>query len=60
MIWYIWWLAILGLLGSFVAMVWYAWRDEHEHVIPVDVVRANARERRRVRQELLAELIKAP
>jgi len=59
-IWYIWWLAILGLLGSFVAMVWYAWRDEHEHVIPVDVVRANARERRRVRQELLAELIKAP
>jgi cytochrome o ubiquinol oxidase subunit 1 len=59
-IWYIWWLAILGLLGSFVAMVWYAWRDEHEHVIPVDVVRANARERRRVRQELLAELIKTP
>ena len=59
-IWSIWWLAILGLLGSFVAMVWYAWRDEHEHVIPVDVVRANARERRRVRQELLAELIKAP
>jgi cytochrome o ubiquinol oxidase subunit 1 len=59
-IWYIWWLAILGLLGSFVAMVWYAWRDEHEHVIPVEVVRANARERRRVRQELLAELIKAP
>jgi cytochrome o ubiquinol oxidase subunit 1 len=59
-IWYIWWLAILGLLGSFIAMVWYAWRDEHEHVIPVEVVRANARERRRVRQELLAELIKAP
>jgi cytochrome o ubiquinol oxidase subunit 1 len=59
-IWYIWWLAILGLLGSFVAMVWYAWRDEHEHVIPVEVVRANARERRRVRQELLAKLIKAP
>ena len=60
LIWYIWWLAILGLLGSFVAMVWYAWRDEHEHMIPVEVVRANARERRRVRQELLAELIKAP
>jgi cytochrome o ubiquinol oxidase subunit 1 len=60
LIWYIWWLAIVGLLGSFIAMVWYAWRDEHEHVIPVEVVRANARERRRVRQELLAELIKAP
>jgi cytochrome o ubiquinol oxidase subunit 1 len=55
-IWYIWWLAILGLIGAFAVFVWYAWRDEHEHVIPVEVVRANARERRRIRQEHLQNL----
>jgi cytochrome o ubiquinol oxidase subunit I len=56
-IWYIWWLAILGLIGAFAIFVWYAWRDEHEHIIPVEVVRENARERRRVRAELLKTLI---
>jgi cytochrome o ubiquinol oxidase subunit 1 len=52
-IWYIWWLAILGLVGAFAIFVWYAWRDEHEHIIPVEEVRANARERRRIRMEHL-------
>jgi cytochrome o ubiquinol oxidase subunit I len=55
-IWYIWWLAILGLIGAFAVFVWYAWRDEHEHIIPVEEVRANARERRRIRMEHLHEL----
>ena len=55
-IWYIWWMAIVGLLGAFAIFVWYAWRDEHEHIIPVEEVRANARERRRIRQEHLQEL----
>jgi cytochrome o ubiquinol oxidase subunit 1 len=55
-IWYIWWLAILGLIGSFAIFVWYAWRDEHEHIIPVDEVRTNARERRRIRMENLHKL----
>jgi cytochrome o ubiquinol oxidase subunit 1 len=36
--------------------VWYAWRDEHEHIIPVKEVRANARERRRIRKEHLHKL----
>ena len=52
-IWHIWWLAILGLIGAFAVFVWYAWQDEHEHIIPVDEVRANARERRRIRMEHL-------
>jgi cytochrome o ubiquinol oxidase subunit 1 len=52
-IWYIWWLAVLGLIGAFAVFVWYAWRDEHEHVIPVEEVRRNARERRRIRMEHL-------
>jgi len=55
-IWYIWWLAILGLVGAFAALVWYAWRDEHEHVIPIEEVRANARERRRIRKQYLHKL----
>jgi cytochrome o ubiquinol oxidase subunit 1 len=60
LIWYIWWLVILGIVGAFATLVWYAWQDEHEHIIPVEEVRAIARERRRVRQELLQELIKQP
>jgi cytochrome o ubiquinol oxidase subunit 1 len=55
-IWYIWWLAIVGLIGAFAVFVWYAWRDEHEHIIPVEEVRANARERRRIRMEHLHNL----
>ena len=49
-IWYIWWLAILGIIGAFAVMVWYSWRDEHEHIVPVEEVIANARERRRIRE----------
>ena len=55
-IWHIWWLAIPGLIGAFAIFVWYAWQDEHEHIIPVDEVRANARERRRIRLENLHKL----
>ncbi len=55
-IWYIWWMAILGLIGAFAIFVWYAWRDEHEHIIPLEEVRANARERRRIREEHLHNL----
>ncbi|HEY8591861.1 MAG TPA: cbb3-type cytochrome c oxidase subunit I [Sphingomicrobium sp.] len=56
MIWYIWWLAILGLVGAFAVTVWYAWQDEHEHVIPVEEVIKNSRERRRIRQQNLQNL----
>ena len=55
-IWYIWWLAILGLVGAFAVTVWYAWQDEHEHVIPVEEVIKNSRERRRIRQQNLKNL----
>ena len=54
-IWYMWWLAILGLVGAFAVFVWYAWRDEHEHIIPADEVRRMEQERRRVRSELLGQ-----
>jgi cytochrome o ubiquinol oxidase subunit 1 len=55
-IWHIWWLAILGLIGAFAVLVWYAWRDEHEHIIPAAKVAELERERRRVRAELLKTL----
>src|SRR3954452_18856411 len=55
-IWHIWWLAMVGLVGPFAVLVWYAWRDEHEHIIPVEEVRENARERRRIRMENLHQL----
>jgi cytochrome o ubiquinol oxidase subunit I len=38
LIWHIWWLAILGLLGAYVAVVFFAWRDVAERVIPADEV----------------------
>jgi len=50
-IWYIWWLAILGLIGAFAVLVWYSWRDEHEHIIPAEEVARLERERRRIRSE---------
>jgi cytochrome o ubiquinol oxidase subunit 1 len=50
-IWHIWWLAILGLIGAFAIFVWYAWRDDLEHIIPADEVARLERERRRIRSE---------
>jgi cytochrome o ubiquinol oxidase subunit I len=55
-IWHIWWLAIVGLIGAFAVLVWYAWRDEHEHIIPAAEVAELERERRRIRGELLKTL----
>ena len=34
MIWHIWWLVILGLIGAYVTFVVFAWRDVHETEIP--------------------------
>jgi cytochrome o ubiquinol oxidase subunit 1 len=55
-IWHIWWLAILTLIGAFATFVRYAWRDENEHEIPAAEVARIDRERRRVRAERLKTL----
>jgi cytochrome o ubiquinol oxidase subunit 1 len=34
LIWHIWWLAGLGLLGAFVAILFFAFRDRDEIQIP--------------------------
>jgi cytochrome o ubiquinol oxidase subunit 1 len=56
LIWHIWWLVVVGLLGAFVTFVVLAWRDEAEHEIPAEEVARIDRERRRVRTAALADL----
>jgi cytochrome o ubiquinol oxidase subunit 1 len=50
MIWHIWWMVIVGLIGAFATFVAFAWRDHDEYEIPADEVaridRANRAERR--------------
>jgi len=38
MIWHIWWMAIVGLIGAFATFVVFAWRDHEGYVIPADEV----------------------
>ena len=38
LIWQIWWLVILGLIGAYVTFVVFAWRDIHEIEIPAEEV----------------------
>lgn len=54
LIWHIWWLAILGLVGAFATFVVFAWRDIEEYVIPAEEVARIDRERRSVRAEALS------
>jgi len=56
MIWQIWWLAVLGLVGAFAAFVVLAWRDVHEFEVPADVVERVDRARRAARRAFLERL----
>jgi cytochrome o ubiquinol oxidase subunit 1 len=38
MIWHIWWMAIVGLIGAFIAVLVFAWRDDTPIVIPAEEV----------------------
>jgi cytochrome o ubiquinol oxidase subunit 1 len=49
LIWHIWWMAILGLAGAFVAVLAFAFRDEDEIEIPAERI---ARFERRHRAEV--------
>jgi len=55
LIWHIWWLVALGLVGAYAVFVWFAWRDHEEYVVPAEEVAQVDRERRRVREEWLAQ-----
>jgi cytochrome o ubiquinol oxidase subunit I len=54
LVWHIWWLMVVGLVGAYVVFVWFAWRDVHEHMIPANVVARLDRERRRARADWLS------
>ncbi|HEY3910980.1 MAG TPA: cbb3-type cytochrome c oxidase subunit I [Stellaceae bacterium] len=59
LIWHIWWMVGLGLVAAYAVFVWFAWRDVEEYVIPAEEVARIDRERRRVRQEWLAQHVRA-
>jgi cytochrome o ubiquinol oxidase subunit 1 len=56
LIWHIWWLVILGLIGAYVTFVVFAWRDHTELVIPAEEVARMDRANREARAGYLREL----
>jgi cytochrome o ubiquinol oxidase subunit 1 len=56
MIWHIWWLAILSLLGAFATFVAFAWRDRDEYRIPAAEVAQLDRANRSARLAALAQM----
>ncbi|MGC5799071.1 cytochrome o ubiquinol oxidase subunit I [Sphingomonas sp. NFX23] len=57
MIWHIWWMAGLGLLGAFVTFLCFAWRRNVEFEIPAEEVARLDRERRQIRLDNLPLLV---
>jgi cytochrome o ubiquinol oxidase subunit 1 len=55
LIWHIWWLVILGLVGAYVTFVAFAWRDHSEIEIPAAEVARIDRANRAARAEALRE-----
>ena len=56
LIWHIWWMAILGLVGAFATFVVFAWQDITEEEIPAAEVARIDRANRASRRAYLAEL----
>jgi cytochrome o ubiquinol oxidase subunit 1 len=56
LIWHIWWLVILGLVGAYATFVVFAWRDHAEFVISAEDVALIDRANREARSELASEL----
>jgi len=55
LIWHIWWLVVLGLVGAYVTFVVFAWRDHSEVEIPAAEVARIDRANRAARAEALRE-----
>jgi cytochrome o ubiquinol oxidase subunit 1 len=54
LIWHIWWLMIVGLIGAYATFVVFAWRDVPEYAIAADEVARIDRANREARQQALA------
>jgi cytochrome o ubiquinol oxidase subunit I len=55
LIWHIWWLAIVGLIGAYATFVGFAWRDVAEKIIPQEEVARIDRANRASRAYALQE-----
>ena len=55
LIWHIWWLVVLGLVGAYAVFVGFAWRDRAEYEVPVSEVTAAARRNRAAKAGVLSE-----
>lgn len=53
LVWHIWWLLILGLIGAYGTFVFWAWRKQDEYEIPAEEVARIDRARRAARQQWL-------
>ena len=53
LIWHIWWLVVLGLVGAYATFVVFAWRDHDEELIPVEEVARIDRANRAARSAAL-------
>ena len=60
LIWHIWWLVILGLVGAYATFVFFAWRDVSEEEIPVEEVARQDRANRAARLLALQATHKEP
>ncbi len=56
LIWQIWWLAVLGIVGAFIGFVIFAWRDVSEFHVPAEEVARADKARRAAREALIARL----
>ena len=53
LIWHIWWLVLIGLIGAYATFVVFAWRDHDEVMIPVEEVARLDRANRAARSAAL-------
>jgi cytochrome o ubiquinol oxidase subunit 1 len=53
LIWHIWWIVIIGLLGAFATFVVFAWRDHSEYVLSASELARIDGERRQARVALV-------
>ena len=56
LIWHIWWLVALGLIGAYGAFVGFAWRGREEFEIPAAEVARLDQARRGAREQALSEM----
>jgi cytochrome o ubiquinol oxidase subunit 1 len=60
LIWHIWWLVAVGIVGAYITFVVFAWRDRVEDVIPAEEVARLDRANRSARSAALAGAQAAP